>query len=58
MQAPTDKQFREAAMKIHPNADEVRVPDHPRIRHNGVDGAWVAAWVWVPDEEAAKEATR
>lgn len=34
--------------------DETEIDDNPAVSHAD-DGAWVAAWVWVPAEESDEE---
>ncbi len=35
--------------------DDLEIDDHPMVSLGGDPGAWVAAWVWVTDEDAGLE---
>jgi hypothetical protein len=34
--------------------DDLEIDDDPKLSDNG-EGCWVAAWVWVSDEEAEEQ---
>lgn len=55
---PSDMQFVAAARRLY-MTDEVQVTDDPSpeyvSRPVGGDGAFVAAWVWVANDDARKE---
>jgi hypothetical protein len=63
---PNDTQYRCAALRIYRSneglegAGDIQVADTdtaPELVHRvrGGTGAWVKAWVWVPDVEADQE---
>jgi len=57
----TDKQYFAAAYRLHHNDGDIEVDvvtnklPKARISRGDPCGAFVLAWVWVPNEEARKE---
>lgn len=62
----TDSQYHTAAMRLYaaPSDDDIEIDDCTTTNEivarlddssGGSNGAWVKAWVWVPNDEAAKE---
>jgi hypothetical protein len=47
-----DPALREAAFQEYAT-DDIEIDDEPATS-KGEDGTWVAAWVWIPDEEEEK----
>jgi hypothetical protein len=58
---PTDAQYLSAARRIHHEDGEVEVDEDSgkmpkgRVSRGDDHGAYVLAWVWVPDSEARQE---
>lgn len=62
---PTQRHYRSAAKRMFHAEGRIEVDDKARLAYAGPlneshkegadDGAYVAAWVWVPREEASKE---
>lgn len=48
----TDEQYRTLAKKRHGRDGEVEIDDNAIISHGDDPGAYVQAWVWVPDSDA------
>lgn len=55
MGKPTDKQYVNAAQRLHHDEGTLEVDDAATVSHGAEDGAYVQAWVWVPTYEARKE---
>ncbi len=64
MSARTDAEYIKAAKRLHESEGEVEVDANARVSRGGVSGgttasndpgAYVQAWVWVPDDQAAPE---
>jgi hypothetical protein len=47
--------YREAARKLHHREGEIEIDDWPMVSAGGDPGAYVAAWVWVSDEDLELE---
>ena len=45
---PSDAAYRDAARSLY-GTEDVNVDDDAVISRGDDEGAWVAAWVWVPD---------
>jgi hypothetical protein len=57
---PTQKQYRSAAKRMFHDEGTIEVDERAALAHvpenqGGDRGSYVAAWVWVPADEAAKE---
>lgn len=60
MTMPTDDQVRAAAVRMYESEGEREIDFGATISRaddNSDQGAYVQAWVWVPDSEALKEPT-
>jgi hypothetical protein len=59
MIGPSDYQYVQAARRLHDKEGECEVDEYePKLTQvsRGADlGAYVMAWVWVPEDEAEKE---
>ncbi len=55
MSAHTDAEYTKAAKRLHESEGEIEVDDGARVSRGDDPGAYVQAWVWVPDDEAAPE---
>lgn len=54
--ANTAARYREAAKRLHHRDGEIEIDDTAKVCGPSPDGGrYVAAWVWVPDEEAEKK---
>jgi hypothetical protein len=51
---PTDQQYRDAAGRMYLTDDDIEIELSGTLSVAD-DGAWVQAWIWVPDSEAAAE---
>lgn len=54
MTPPTDDETREAANRLHHDEGTLEIDDNAKVSRgddNPDHGAYVAAWVWVPDED-------
>ncbi len=53
----TDEQYREAARRLYKEDGRIEIDDKyaPSRNQDGDPGAYVMAWVWVPDDAAVKE---
>ena len=47
----SDKWFRERAKELYCEEGEIEVDSNALVSSGDEDGAYVAAWVWVPAEE-------
>lgn len=58
MSAHDDVQYIETARRIWASmhGDDLEIDDNPKVSAGDDDGAWVAAWVWVPDDEVTPQA--
>lgn len=53
MKRPTTKQFQDAARKLYHDPDnDLEIDANPAVSKNNEGGAWVAAWIYVRDEDA------
>lgn len=52
---PTENQFRTAAWRLHVRDGEIEIDHGATVSVSDSGGAYVQAWVWVPDDEAEKE---
>lgn len=52
---PSDNQMIRAAKRIHSEDGEVEVDSDAVVSRGDDDGAYVAAWVWVPNSVARQE---
>ena len=53
---PNDRQYIDAARRLYQAEGTIEIDDTATVsREAGEDGAYVAAWVWVPSEAAGKE---
>lgn len=55
MSAHTDAEYTKAAKRLHESEGEVEVDVNARVSRGDDPGAYVQAWVWVPDDQAAPE---
>jgi len=58
MSKPTLEQYRKAAKRLHHDEGNVEVdyPGRTPVSTGDPNGAYVQAWVWVPNSEACQEA--
>ena len=60
----TDKQYVDAASRLYHEEGTIEIDDETRssvsaqVSRGADDGAYVEAWVWVPNEEARKRQKR
>lgn len=47
---PTDAATRQRAKDLHAQEGDVEIDDNAVVSRGNDDGAYVQAWVWVPDE--------
>ena len=47
---PQDAAYRAAAERIHADEGEIEIDDGAVVSKGEDAGAYVAAWVWVPDD--------
>lgn len=47
--------FELAAAALHEQKDKVEIPNHPLISLRPSHGAWVQAWVWVPNRRSLRD---
>ena len=54
---PSSNAYRAAARRLHEREGEIEIEAFAQVEDaGGKPGAWVEGWVFVPEEEAAKEA--
>lgn len=49
-----DSQYIAAAKRLHESDGEIEIDTFAQVSRGDSPGAYVAAWVWVPNEEAEK----
>lgn len=53
----TNNAYRAAARRLHERDGVIEIEGYAQVEDaDGRPGAWVEGWLFVPDEEAAKEA--
>lgn len=47
---PTNEQYRKAAERLHAEGGKIEIDADAKVSRGDDPGAYVAAWVWVPDD--------